>query len=632
MSRLEGDTTQERISFRRRLIISLIIVLLCSTGLALRWAFLQVYRFEHFAELSLENRITVLPIAPVRGLIYDRHGQILAENAPRYSLVIGSDYAKDVLEKIDDLQAIIDLPPDSIERLEKAAKQSTYSGEVMLRDFLEDVEVATFVAWQYRFPEVVLKTDFARRYPLFDSAAHVIGNVGRISDKDVQRLKKKGRYELYRGSDYVGKTGMEVAHENVLQGLPGIRDAEIDAHGRILNSIRRREPREGKGLYLTIDYELQQYAEELLRDRKGSIVALDVHTGEVLALASSPRFDINQFVSGLTSEEWKELNTSSAKPLVHRAIGGQYAPGSTLKPFLALAALENEWRDSDYSFFSRGYFELGGRHRFHDWKAGGHGEVDFVKSIVRSVNTFYYSLAHEVGIEGIHDALAVFGFGAKTGIDISGEQTGVLPNNRWKSEVLGEPWYPGDTISIGVGQGYLQVTPLQMACAIAMIANGGRRVSPKLTFGVQNLPSSSDADHSGNEGTPIFSEHNLSIVQKALEQVTLPGGTAYSVGKNSLYPIAGKTGTAQVSSLKYEDGSRVKNEDLPEHLRDHAWFVGYGPAQWPQIAVVALVENGGSGGRVAGPLVRLTMDKYLLDILDIDFSTAESYGRSYRIF
>ena len=432
---------------------------------------------------------------------------------------------------------------------------------------------------------------------------HVLGFVGRINARDVERLKKDGKHDGYNGARFIGKTGVELINEPRLRGVLGSQEAQVDAHGRILKSRAIRQPVSGEDIYLTLDWELQMLAESLLAGESGAAVMLDIHSGELLVLASSPRFDINKFVLGISQGDWDLLNQSDGKPLIHRAIYGQYAPGSTIKPFIALSSLERGWRDLSYTYHSDGFFELTPNHIFHDWKKGGHGTVDVGKSIVRSVNSYYYQLGHDVGIDALHEALSVFGFGRETGVDLDNEKPGVMPSRKWKEDKLGDPWYPGDTVAASVGQGYVQVTPLQIARAMAMLANGGRRVQPYLVRRPR-----------GEAPAVTFGETHLSTVQAALAAVTRPGGTASRMGRGAAFGIAGKTGTAQVSRLRLDaDGERIKNEDLPKHLRDHAWFVGYAPVRAPKVAVAVIVENSGSGGRIAGPVVRELLDAFMED-------------------
>lgn len=598
-----------RRSFAIRLGLAALVALALAGGLVARWNYLQVERYSHFEELSAANQIALQQVGPIRGFIYDRNGRVLAENQIRYQVRVTSDNARKVLDNLERLGTSLAIGPATIERLEQAANSSVYSGEIILDDFLTEGDVVGFIPLQPEYPEVVLDASMLRHYPFGDSAAHLIGHVARINPKDVRRLRERGRWPLYLGSQFMGKRGVEAMYETRLHGSPGLREAFIDAHGRVFSHVQRLAPTSGGDVWLTLDHELQRVAEGLLAGKEGSVVALDPYTGAILAMASSPRFDGNEFIGGVSQQRWEELNSEElGAPMVHRAIYGTYAPGSTIKPFLALAALDAGWRDMDYTYRSTGVFHLTPRHQFHDWKAGGHGLVDIPKSIIRSVNSFYYQLAHDVGVDAIHAQLSKFGFGLPTGVDLAGERPGRLPTERWKLDTYGERWYPGDTIPIGVGQGYLEVTPLQQARAMAVIANGGSLVTPHLVARVAGARL-----RPAPVAHELFDPGHIAIVRDALAKVTLPGGTAYSrVGRGSLYPIAGKTGTAQVTRLRYDAGGRVGNEDLPYDLRDHAWFVGFAPAYNPRIVVAAVIEHGGSGGRAAGPVVRAVMDHYLL--------------------
>ena len=617
--RIESGNSKRRGSFVARLWLCFFVAAAMGGGLAWRWHHLQVVRYSHFEGLSEDNQIALQLTGPIRGAIMDRNGVVLADNHIRYQLRVNSDNAAKVLRNLDLFREHVKISRLAEKKLKEAAESSVYAGEVVISDYLVEKEVVSFVSIQQVHPEVVLDAKMVRRYPNGDSAGHLVGNVGRIDPDDKQRLQDRGKWRSYAGSDFIGKRGIEAMYETKLHGEPGMREAQIDAHGRVLETVLRMPPTSGLDVWLTLDHGLQQKAESLLGDREGAIVAMDPFSGAILALASSPRFDGNEFIGGVSEDKWSWLNSEeSGSPMVHRAIYGQYAPGSTIKPFLALSALDEGWRDMNYSYNSTGVFFLTPRHRFHDWKAGGHGSVDIPKSIIRSVNSFYYQLAHDVGVDAIHDALKKFGFGQKTGIDLGGERSGLLPTEAWKKATFDEIWYPGDTIPIGVGQGYLEVTPLQQARAMSVIANGGTLVTPHLVarVGSARLRPQPSA-------TNLFKPGHIRIVRDALAKVTLPGGTAWTrVGKDSPYPIAGKTGTAQVTRILYDGGGRIKNEDLPEHLRDHAWFVGFAPAYNPRIVVAAVIEHGGSGGRTAGPVVRAVMDHYLLSERNMRFEKA----------
>ena len=588
-----------------RLWLAALLAALAAAALVARWTHLQVVRHEGFAQQARDNQIQVRPLEPPRGGIYDRNGKPLAGNNTVFSLEVSSDSAARVLGKLDTLTSAISVPDGAVEKLRAAAQAKVYKGAVVLREGLNEGEISTFLSRQFLFPEIVLRAELARSYPLGDFAAHVIGHVGRINEDDLARLNQSGERKRYTGAKFIGRAGAELMNERELRGELGAQEAQVDAHGRVLARRVLRPASPGRDLHLTLDADLQALAEKLLAGKRGAAVAIQAHTGEVLALASSPRFDPNLFIFGVSPKEWKRLSESEGRPLVHRAIHGQYAPGSTVKPFLALSALQRGWRTPDYVYVSRGHFQLGTT-RFHDWKEGGHGETDIVKSVVRSVNTFYNQLAYEVGAVEMHNGMSDFGFGRKTGIDLENEKGGVAPSPEWKRAAFGEQWYPGDTVAASVGQGYVLATPLQLARAMAAIANGGRLVVPR----VVRL---SAGDEVQDDGRLEWDPAHLELIRGALAKVTRPGGTAPRVGRGAAYGVAGKTGTAQVARLQLdEDGKRIKNEDLPEHLRDHGWFAGYAPAENPIVAMAALVENGGSGGRTAGPIVRELMDAYLM--------------------
>ena len=420
---------------RGRLLFFAALALAAACLLSWRWHNLQVERFSHYAQLAHDNQLAVLPVEPPRGRIFDRRGEPLAVNETVYSLQAGSDFAGAVLGKIDSLRRVVAISDSAVKKLTDSKNSRVYKGVITLREKLSEEEVAAFLSWQFLFPEIVLESELARHYPLGDSAGHVIGHVGRLSDRDVQKLKENALASRYRGAKFIGKTGVELIYESALRGDLGVQEAQVDAHGRVFSRRVRQRPAAGGDIYLTLDMRLQRLAELSLSGESGAAVLMDCRSGELLALASSPRFDINQFVFGISPSDWKELNASEQKPLIHRAIYGQYAPGSTIKPFLALAALQNGWRDSDYQYHSKGFFQLG-EHRFHDWKKGGHGVVDIARSIVRSVNSFYYELGNEIGIEKLRAGLLPFGFGRPPGVDLDNEKGGVLPDAEWKKNNL----------------------------------------------------------------------------------------------------------------------------------------------------------------------------------------------------
>ena len=591
---------------QNRLWLAAVLALIMAVVLIWRWSDLQVERFKHFSKLAHNNQIVMLPVEPPRGKIFDRNGVLLADNETAYRLEVASDSANIVMGKMDILTSAIKIPEKALDKLKKAVKSRVYKGLIPLRENMNEDEIAAFLRWQFLFPEVVLRTELVRHYPQADTAAHAIGHVGRLTAKDVEKIKKNGMSKFYHGAKFIGKTGVESLQEKRLRGILGLQESQVDAHGRTLGNRAHTSPQNGDKLTLSIDMRLQKLAETLLSGERGAVVVLDVNSGAVLALASSPRFDINAFVFGISTPQWKKLNESADKPLIHRAIYGQYSPGSTIKPFLAMAALENGWRKPSYTYFSRGFFDLTPKHRFHDWKKGGHGTVSISKSIIRSVNSFYYQLGDDIGIDEMKRGLSVFGFGKITGIDLDNEKPGTLPSSQWKKKTIGEAWYPGDTIAASVGQGYLRATPLQMARAMAIIANGGYPITPYI------VESDTPRELPPNAG---FNPEYLQLVQDALTKVTQPGGTASQTGKGAVYGIAGKTGTAQVARLQLDaKGNRIKNKDLPKNIRDHAWFIGYAPTiVKPQLSIAVLVENGGSGGKTAAPIARQIFDFYFAD-------------------
>jgi penicillin-binding protein 2 len=442
--------------------------------------------------------------------------------------------------------------------------------------------------------------------------SHVIGYISRINDDDLEWLEEKGGLANYRGSDYIGKTGIEQSYEMKLHGKTGFEQVEIDANGRAVRTLSRIPPVSGDNLLLTLDARLQEFAEKAFGNYRGALVAIDPSSGGVLAFVSKPGFDPNLFVDGIDPQNWDALNNSPDKPLTDRALRGQYPPGSTFKPFLALAGLELNKRNPQYTINDPGYFSLpGSSHRYRDWKTGGHGAVDLHKSLVVSCDSYYYSLAYDLGIDNIHNFISQFGMGQKTGIDIEGEGLGLLASQEWKLKRFKEKWFAGDTVSVGIGQGYNLVTRLQLVTATAIIANKGVAFRPHLVRYIQDSKTNqlkiipSEVLYNLN-----FKADNLTLIQKALVDVTRPGGTAARAGANSAYPIAGKTGTAQVIALKQSD--KPTENPVDERQRDHALFIAYAPADNPQIVLAVLVENGGHGAATAAPLARQVLDFYLL--------------------
>ncbi len=606
------DQQRELTIFRNRLMLASFAVLVGFAVLLGRFAWLQVVLREHYHTLAEANRISVLPVVPNRGLILDRNGEVLAANYSAYTLEITPSKVPDLERAIDALSAIIDVTPRDRRRFRKLQEESRSFESLPIRTRLTEEEVARFAVNRFRFPGFEIKARLFRSYPHGEVASHAIGYIGRINDADVRRIESDGLTTNYKGTDHIGKLGVEGAYEKELHGVTGSEQVEIDAGGRAIRSLARTEPISGNNLIVTLDLKLQRVAEEAFQDYRGALVAMDPKSGEVLALVSRPGFDPSLFVDGIDPQNWDALNNSPDKPLNNRALRGQYPPGSTIKPFMALAALEYRKRAPEFTISDPGFFTLPGvAHRYRDWKKEGHGVVNMYRSLVISCDTYYYGLAVELGIDAIHDYLTRFGLGSRTGIDIEGELTGLAPSQQWKWNRFKQKWYVGDTVSIGIGQGYMLTTPVQLAAMTATLANGGTRVHPRLLKAVQNARTRETVaiDSRIGEAVGIKPEH-LQLVRSAMVGVTSPGGTAVKAGLNAGYTIAGKTGTAQVIGMK--QGERYEASRMREEHRDHALFIAFAPAEDPRLAMALLVENGGSGSGTAAPIAREVFDYFLL--------------------
>lgn len=606
------DHIREIRYFRIRLIISAIVVVVLFGLLLGRFFYLQVSQAEHYTTLAEANRIAIQPLTPNRGIIFDRNGEILAQNYTAYTLEIVPDQVKDLDAAIDELATIIEITPEDRRRFNKLKRDNTKFKSLPIRSRLTDFEVARFAESQYRFPGMDIKAYPLRHYPKGELVSHVIGYIGRISDKDLEQLEADKRLKNYHGSTHIGRIGIEKSYESALHGQTGFEQVETDAVGRPVRTLSRVAPVAGSDLALSLDIGLQQAAVQAFGDYRGALVALDPSNGEILAFVSKPGFDPNLFVDGIDHLNWRLLNESIDRPLNNRALRGVYPPGSTFKPFMALAGLELGKRSLGYAFNDPGFFSLpGSSHRFRDWKPGGHGRVDLRKSLVISCDTYYYMLAHDLGITNIHDFIGQFGFGKETGIDIPGEAAGLLPSPEWKKRRFNQKWLPGDTISVGIGQGFNLSTPLQLTFAMMLLANDGKAYRPHFV--------KQQVDHYNNLVKDDFVEEvyrlnlkpeYLNYVRQALADVTRPGGTASRAGANTAYTFAGKTGTSQVINIK--QGERYNASKIDERHRDHALFTAFAPAENPRIVLTVLVENGGSGGSTAAPIARKVLDYFFL--------------------
>lgn len=603
---------QELYQFNLRLGVASAFVLLLIGILGFRFFYLQGVRYQHYHTLAENNRISIAPVVPNRGIITDRNGVVLAHNYSAYTLEIVPSRVVDLEKTLRVLGQIVALSPRDIKRFKKALAEASDFESVPLRSRLNDIEVARFAANRFRFPGVTLNARLFRHYPDGALMSHIVGHIGRINEADKKRILASEDASNYRGSEHIGKLGIEQSYERELHGITGFEEVETDANGHAVRVLGRHAPISGNNLRLTVDARLQQIASQAFGNFRGALVAIEPKTGEVLAFVSQPGFDPNLFVDGIDTQNWNALNNSPDRPLNNRALRGVYPPGSTFKPFMALAGLESGKRTPNYTISDPGFFSLpGSSHRYRDWKVGGHGAVNLHKSVVISCDTYYYGLANDLGIERIHEFMTHFGFGQKSGIDIDGELGGNLPSPAWKLKRFKQPWWPGETVIVGIGQGYMLTTPLQLAFATATLANNGVALKPHLVKTIEDRKTGAlrYVKPQITHRIELKPEH-LELVKAAMVDVTRPGGTAARAGAGAEYTIAGKTGTAQVIGIK--QNQRYVESRVAERHRDHALFVAFAPAEDPKIALGILVENGGHGGSVAAPIARQVMDFYLL--------------------
>jgi len=603
------DAQRELTEFRFRLAFLAGFVLLMFVILAVRFAHLQITRHEHYDTLAEANRISILPVTPSRGVITDRSGVVLARNYSAHTLEITPGRAGNVETVIEALSGIVEITPRDLRRFNKLREESKRFESLPIRTRLSDEEIARFAANRFRFPGVEIKARLYRQYPQGELFSHVIGHIGRINQKDVEQIEENGEDANYRGTDYIGKLGLERSYERVLHGVTGVEQVEIDSGGRAVRTLSSTPPASGANLSLNIDAKLQEMIYRTFGNRRGALVAIEPATGGVLAFVSKPGFDPNLFVDGIDPQSWNELNTSPDKPMVNRALAGTYPPGSTFKPFMALAALTYGKRTPQQAISDPGFFQFG-NHRFRDDAEFGHGSVDMYKSIVVSCDTYYYMLANDLGIDAISRFMATFGFGSRSGIDLTGEVEGILPSQEWKQKRFKQKWYAGETVSIGIGQGYNSYTPLQLASAVATIANDGVMFRPHVVNQIEDLR---NGTRTPVEPKPLrtlaLDPQHIQIIKNAMVGVNKEG-TSASVFAGAEYVSAGKTGTAQVIAIK--QGEKYVESRTKEQFRDHALFIAYAPADNPKIALAVIVENAGFGARAAAPIARQVFDYYLL--------------------
>ena len=604
------DPAREVALLRSRAVVALCVCLLILLGLLGRLIWLQVYSHDHYQTLSRDNRVSLGPVAPPRGLILDRNGVLLADNRPSFGLEIIPENVDDMAATLDLLATVVTLEDSDLTRFERELKQHRRFEAVPLRPRLDEAEVARFSVNRHRFPGVRIRAELTRHYPLGELTAHLVGYVGRINEKELKRVDGAN----YSGTSYIGKVGVEHFYEDTLHGKVGRRWVERNARGRELRELRRVQPSPGRDLHLYLDSRLQQAAADALGDERGSVIAIDPETGGILAFVSMPTYDPNLFVRGISTRAYGRLRNNPGRPLFNRALRGQYPPGSTIKPFIALAGLETEVMSPGDTTWCPGYMTLPNKkHRYRCWKHIGHGHMNMKDAITQSCDVYFYDLARDLGIDRLHSYLGHFGFGRDTGVDLSGERGGLLPSRAWKRRARKQPWYPGETLITGIGQGFFLATPLQLAHATAVLVTHGKNHIPRAVATIEDRDLDLNAPLTSVEPVPvpIRQINNWNLALAAMRNVVHGArGTARHIGTDAIFGIGGKTGTAQVFGIK--QGEKYDKKNTPKHLRDHALFIAYAPVDAPAIVVAVIVENGGSGSKMAAPIARKVIDAWLL--------------------
>lgn len=608
------DYLRETNLIHARLIALVILLVLLTALLVARLWYLQIYANDRFEVLSKDNRVRLMPVPPVRGQIYDRNGKVLAENVPVFTLEISPNKVDDMDVLLDELAKIVEVTPSEIDKFRSQVRARPGFEAQVLKLNLSDEEMARFVVNRHRLIGAQVEARLQRNYPYGAELVHVLGYVGRINQRDTERIDERA----YKGTDYIGKLGIEAQYEDHLLGQVGVEQVETNAHGQRIRTLERTNPISGDNIYLNIDADLQIKAREYLAGQRGAVVAIEPASGDVLAFVSQPVYDPNKFVNGIDHLSYNQLRDDINRPLLNRVLSGRYAPGSTIKGLVSMVGLENGWNPNQ-QVVCNGYFTLkGSSHRYRCWKRQGHGPMSLADSIVHSCDVFYYQLSSTLGIDRIAQFLKEFGLGDRTGIDLPSEPTGLIPSRDWKRERYGVSWYPGDTLNTGIGQGFMLVTPLQLGVMTATLANRGERIEPRIVDRLEHavegqitrdvLPQNgaSLGKVSANKGSY---EH---IIQAMHDVVQGPRGTARRSGLGAPYTIAGKTGTAQVVGIP--QGAKYDESILSEFEKDHALFISFAPIEDPKIAVAVIVENGGSGSSVAAPVARKVMDYYLLGV------------------
>ncbi|MCQ4294127.1 penicillin-binding protein 2 [Pseudomonas stutzeri] len=601
------DHEKDAVLVRRRVAVGLALVLLLIGVLVARMYYLQVVQFEHHSTLSENNRVHVQPIPPNRGLIFDRQGRVIADNRPSFSLTVTRERAGDWKTVLDAVVEVLDLSEEERGLFEKRVLQGRRPFEpVPIMYELSEEQIARIAVNQFRLPGVEVAAQLVRHYPQGAHFAHSVGYVGRINEQEVKQLDPVN----YSGTHHIGKTGIEKFYEDELHGQVGYEEVETNARGRVLRVLKRTDPIPGKDITLSLDLDLQEAAEEALGGRRGAIVALLPATGEVVAMVSQPSFNPNLFVTGISFKDYGELRDSIDRPLYNRVLRGLYPPGSTIKPMMAVAGLDAGVVTPTTRVFDPGFFQLPNvQHKYRNWNRSGDGWVDLDLAIARSNDTYFYDMAHKLGVDRMHDYMTRFGLGQRVSLDMHEETAGLMPSRDWKRARYRQPWYPGETVILGIGQGYMQATPLQLAQATALMATRGKWIRPHLARSVGGqAPVDSDPVPDIQLRDPRFWDYAAHGMEQVLHGAR---GTARKVGDSSVYRIAGKSGTAQVVAIR--QGEKYDSAKLAERHRDHALFVAFAPVHDPKIAVAVMVENGESGSGVAAPVAKLVMDAWLLD-------------------
>ncbi len=620
------DGYSEQQLYRQRLYLSLGIVVVLLSVLIYRYADLQLVQYDTFVTQSERNRVHVQPVAPKRGLIFDRKGRLLADNRPSYSLVIVKERVDNLDDTLTDLQQLFDIDKNNIEKFKRRLRRRSPYQSVPLKFRLSEDEISRFAVNRYRLPGVEIKAQLVRHYPEGAAFTHIVGYVGRISSSDQERLDSaEGNQTNYAATDHIGKIGLERYYETILHGVVGSQHVETNAHGRVLRVLQQVDPEPGIDITLYADVELQKTISKIMAGRRGSVVALDPRTGGILAMVSTPSYDPNPFVTGIGSHDYSKLRDSINLPLFNRSLQGQYPPGSTIKPIMGLAGLHYRIVSRSSSVADPGWYQLANDERFYrDWKRGGHAPfMNLHSSMAQSCDVYFYDLAYKLGVDRIFEFSSEFGLGQLTGIDSTSERRGLLPSREWKRKQKREPWFPGETLNIGIGQGYMLVTPLQLAVATATIANRGERPVPRLAMPTKGLRDAlfeknslfqSESSKTLQNMPALTPLNDLPVVDNHWSQIiagmeaVMHGarGTARAAGAGAKYRIAGKTGTAQVIGIA--QGEKYDKEAIIERQRDHALFIGFAPIDNPLVAVAIIIENGGSGSSVAAPIGRKIFD------------------------